>query len=340
MASSCFHLEAMVRGYHVYCNVWQASRNEILQCTRDVSNRKDPYAVSVVKSGTGIVGHLPKKISTACSLFLRRGGSITCKVTGTRRYSSDLPQGGVEIPCSLELTGSLEDVKRAEILCRAALNLPVTQEQATAPWSDREQNIVKRKPEIEEQAEDVCSKKLKTSLSTTADKTEDIIMGRKLSDVHIGFAQDLLKSQFENINGLECTLLQSKNSLLTEHTAVNRLQIFHDRGDHWITASNMNVEPGLVVVYDSVYCRLDPVTKDAIVKKFQFDSSKPPDVKLVKFGKQKGSSDCGLFAIAAATAAAFGQEPSTLKFIQEKMRTHLVTCFQNQKMSPFPTLEK
>ena len=71
-----------------------------------------------------------------------------------------------------------------------------------------------------------------------------------------------------------------------------RLQIFHDRGDHWITASNMNVESGLVVVYDSVYCRLDPITKDAIVKKFQFDSSKPPDVKLVKFGKQKGSSDC------------------------------------------------
>ena len=33
--------------------------------------------------------------------FLRRGGSITSQVNGHRRYSSDLPQGGLEIPCVL-----------------------------------------------------------------------------------------------------------------------------------------------------------------------------------------------------------------------------------------------
>ena len=59
----------------------------------------DRYAVAVVK-GT-VVGHLPKKISKISSLFLRRGGYIKCEVTGKRRYSSDLSQGGLEIPCRL-----------------------------------------------------------------------------------------------------------------------------------------------------------------------------------------------------------------------------------------------
>ena len=28
-----------------------------------------------------------------------KGGSITCEVVAVRRYSEDLPQGGLEIPC-------------------------------------------------------------------------------------------------------------------------------------------------------------------------------------------------------------------------------------------------
>ncbi len=50
----------------------------------------DRYAVAVLKQGTAI-GHLPRKISKVCSLFLRRRGSIRCTVTGSRRHPSDLP---------------------------------------------------------------------------------------------------------------------------------------------------------------------------------------------------------------------------------------------------------
>ena len=41
-----------------------------------------------------VVGHLPKKISRICNLFLENGGDITCTVHGNRRYSAD---GGWEI---------------------------------------------------------------------------------------------------------------------------------------------------------------------------------------------------------------------------------------------------
>ena len=47
-----------------------------------------------------VVDHVPKRISLICSSFLRRGGSITCKVMGPRRFSADLLQGGLEIPCT------------------------------------------------------------------------------------------------------------------------------------------------------------------------------------------------------------------------------------------------
>ena len=68
------------------------------------TNTIDQYTVAVIRSGL-VVGHLPKKISRVCSLFLRRGGTIYCIVTNTRRYSADFPQGGLEIPCTLHFEG-------------------------------------------------------------------------------------------------------------------------------------------------------------------------------------------------------------------------------------------
>ena len=58
-------------------------------------NLADRFAVAVIKGGT-VVGHIPRKISNICSIFIRKGGSIFCLTTGSRRFSSDLPQGGLE----------------------------------------------------------------------------------------------------------------------------------------------------------------------------------------------------------------------------------------------------
>jgi len=47
---------------------------------------------------------------------LRRSGTISCVVMGTRRYSYDLPQGGMEIPCQLKFSSddskSLQKIKK------------------------------------------------------------------------------------------------------------------------------------------------------------------------------------------------------------------------------------
>ena len=117
-----FLCESMVRGYHVYKDIWDAVKEQILDCQREPSNRHEPFAVSVVQNAT-VVGHLPRKISTICSLFLQGNGSISCRVAGGRRYSRDLPQGGLEIPCVLTFTGSSPLLDKTEKLLKEVTTL-------------------------------------------------------------------------------------------------------------------------------------------------------------------------------------------------------------------------
>ena len=53
-------MEAMIRGYHVYSDVWSAVVEE-LACKQKPFNTSDPFAVAVVKNDT-TVDHIPRKI--------------------------------------------------------------------------------------------------------------------------------------------------------------------------------------------------------------------------------------------------------------------------------------
>lgn len=67
------------------------------------------------------------KISALCSLFLRHGGTITCMVTGKRRHSQDLPQGGLDIPCTLTFVGNQKNIDMVEKLVKKSLVVPPQQ---------------------------------------------------------------------------------------------------------------------------------------------------------------------------------------------------------------------
>ena len=64
MAGGYFEVEAMVRGYHQYKEIWNASIGEGLECQRETGNLHDVFAVAVLKSGI-VVGHVPKKTDRA-----------------------------------------------------------------------------------------------------------------------------------------------------------------------------------------------------------------------------------------------------------------------------------
>ena len=90
-----FEINCYVQGYHVYQRLWTVTVGENLSCTWEPTIENDRYAVAVMKDYT-VIGHIPHKFSHVCSLFLRIRGNIICVVTGTRRYSVDLSQGGLE----------------------------------------------------------------------------------------------------------------------------------------------------------------------------------------------------------------------------------------------------
>ena len=103
-------VESCIRGHHVSKDFWTPLINEVLVCAQENENPHDPYAVAV-KKGSLVVGHVPRKISAVCSLFLRIG-TITATVRDSRQYSSDLLQGGLEVPCVLRFCGEVKNINK------------------------------------------------------------------------------------------------------------------------------------------------------------------------------------------------------------------------------------
>ena len=113
MEDNQYVTESVVRGHHVYKDRWTPRLGETLQCLREEENRTDRFAVAVYKD-LNIVGHVPRAISTLCSVFLRRGGIIRCVISGNRQHSHDLPQGGLEVPCKLYFMGNGQELKKIQ----------------------------------------------------------------------------------------------------------------------------------------------------------------------------------------------------------------------------------
>ena len=99
MALYLFTVESMIHGYHEYKRIWEnPSAADYLLCKQEIGNPHDTHAVAIKGSAggdtTGVVmtaGHIPRKISAICSIFIRHGGSITCVVNGSGHCSADLP---------------------------------------------------------------------------------------------------------------------------------------------------------------------------------------------------------------------------------------------------------
>ena len=74
-----FEVESCMHSFHIYEVLWTLQVGEILSCIHESDNGEDSFAVS-------------------------------CTVTGNRR-STDLPQGGCEVPCRLKFEGPDEIVE-------------------------------------------------------------------------------------------------------------------------------------------------------------------------------------------------------------------------------------
>ena len=70
---------------------------------------------------------------------------------------------------------------------------------------------------------------------------EKIIMRKELTNTEINLAQQLLKSQFPGVNGLQSSLMQNKQTMLNEKSVRDNIQMIHcKRRYHWVEATTMN----------------------------------------------------------------------------------------------------
>ena len=275
-----------------------------------------------------------RKFSTACSMFLKKGGTIDCVITGSRRYSADLVQGGLEVPCSLIGRGNRSIVDKVEKLL-SVHDTSVSLDSENGATQARKKAKLDMKAEEEEAIdgtvfsdEDVewlflDSCKIKLYLG---DKLL-IRNGQKLNDKHINFAQCLLKSQYPTVDGLNCMLYQHKMKLDCSKTVV---QIVHILDDHWIVVSNVDSAFDEVRIYDSFYPTIHEETKDFINSMFDGKISR---LTMAAMQKQEGSTDCGVFCIVIITSLLHNYP---FFFNQSHMQSHLITCFENYFFITFP----
>ena len=82
MSHGTFSTDSVIRGHHVYKDVWTPVVGEELMYQCELGNPRDPFTVSVLKGST-IVGHVPRKISAICSMFLQTCGTIDAEMAGS-----------------------------------------------------------------------------------------------------------------------------------------------------------------------------------------------------------------------------------------------------------------
>ena len=71
MAGGYFEVEAMVRGYHQYKEIWNASIGEGLECQRETGNPHDVFAVRVRQVAFFSLKGVPKIFLIPCFLVLQ-----------------------------------------------------------------------------------------------------------------------------------------------------------------------------------------------------------------------------------------------------------------------------
>ena len=84
-------------------------------------------------------------------------------------------------------------------------------------------------------------------------------------------------------------------------------------------------------MFDSLYSSVDGMTMKLLIKLFG-------EGVIIEMGNcplQNGTADCGVFAIVTCVALANHRQPEK-KVVQEKMRDHLVKCFENFSLTAFP----
>ena len=160
-----------------------------------------------------------------------------------------------------------------------------------------------------------------------------------LNDVIMDTSMNLLKCQFPELEGFEpCYLAYNGGFKRHSNLFVQSLNRSKGSGSHWVTVSNINCLNDEIMVYDSAFDDL-PLDEQIVISELVGTDSNVLKVKFADIQMQRNSYDCGLYAIANATALANGRYPAQESYNNQSttMRRHLIGCIENKFLLPFPT---
>lgn len=158
--------------------------------------------------------------------------------------------------------------------------------------------------------------------------------GEWLDDAIIDATQFMLKQQCPQVGGLQSTVLSEKFAMEIERG--DFVQLLNVNNNHWLTVSTIGCKPSVINVYDSLYaCQLNWHAQKVIANLMKIPYH-TIEVNHIDVQRQGNGSDCGVFALAFATALCFDQNPTCLRFDQMQMRHHLISCIDRGHMELFP----
>ena len=153
-----------------------------------------------------------------------------------------------------------------------------------------------------------------------------------LTDSLINAAQILIKKKHPLISGLQNVNFGITNSFDVQTSEF--IQILHTGQGHWHVISTIGTKHPEVDVFDSKYSECSDHSKLQI-SSILHTQQKAIRLRYNNVQMQSGEADCGLFAIAFATALSNGVHPGTYYFDQALMRHHLLECLENGEIDNF-----
>jgi len=143
----------------------------------------------------------------------------------------------------------------------------------------------------------------------------------------------LLKRQFPNQTGFGDPLFVA--ALRTNYKDEKFIQIVFNGNNHWITVTNKSCGDNQVRLYD-ILNSLPSLSVEQQIAAMCLTNAPEISVQSMNVVRQKGMSDCGMFAVAYITSISMGQDPVNIVYKQETMRPHLLQCLVAKNMSSFP----
>lgn len=133
-----------------------------------------------------------------------------------------------------------------------------------------------------------------------------------LTDKHIQMAQELLHQQFPHFEGLLSPSIGTAKQLQWWENTLSRY------------------------LYDRLFSGMSLFTKEQIAALLFVEDKDDIEVTIPPVQQQSNGTDCGVFAIAFATALCYQLNPASLKFNRQVIRAHLWDSIQNGYLGIFP----